>query len=294
MNSFLIPICLLLLLTISHLVIVSKRLATITSNAIFKIQHWTSTNEYALYRQSQQQKVLFTSLIFVIPLILYKTLIKYNTGIDAIDMTFLGGILLISLYCIWLNATKLNANIPQNSLNNTMDYQKNEEIELSKSIQGNSAIEADLKLVEAHDDSLAPTNLLIEPHNELISNTKFPNDIKRFEEFISSHEEFKYFNKKKRLFELSKFSMNGRHTLEDSHACFLLQAYYFEEIKKRSFSNSKVNSYYHLKTNKFFNNEHPINPATLSHFRKTYIRDSGISVLKENEFYRELLKFHKK
>ncbi|MFI8605641.1 hypothetical protein ACIGCP_14340 [Cellulophaga baltica] len=295
MNSFLIPICIFLLLTISHLAIVSKRLATISSNAIFEIQSWTSTNEYVKYRQSQQQKVFFTILLFLIPLVLFKTLLEYHSGNNALDMILMIGTISIMLYCIWLNVFKLNANKPQHNLI-VNERNENIEIKLSESIQtnSNSVIEADLKLVELQDDNLAPTNLLIEANNEIISNTKVPNDLKRYEEFISSHEEFKYFNKQNRQFELSKFSMNGRHTLEDSHACYLLQAYYFEEIKKRSFSNCKVNTTYHLKMNEFFNNEKQVKPSTLSHFRRTYINDSGMSVIKENEFYKELLKFHKK
>jgi hypothetical protein len=287
MNSFIIPICLFFLLAISHLAIVSQKLATISSNAIFKVQYWTTTNEYVQYRQSQQQKALFTSLIFVTPLILYKILIEYNTGVDAIDMTFLVGIILVSLYCIWLNVFKLNANMPQY---NSIDNQNNEnvEIKLSKSVQAN------LKFVEANDNNMTPANQLSESTNEIISNTKVSSDIKLFEEFIKSHEDLTFFNKKNREFELSDFSINGRNTLIQSHACYILIVYFFEEIKKSNAYNGKISTDYYEPINVFFNNKNLVKPSTLYHFRRQYLKNSGIVNLKESEFYKELLKFHKK
>ncbi len=270
MNTFLLLIYIFLLISIIHLAFFSNRLSIQFSKFLFDSIDYDNFKDYYSYKTKVNQTIFFSIVSFLFPLVSYKLLITYNSGNDTIDLIFLSCIILIALFGLWLDIKQIDC------------IQLNKEIEICTT-----------PTLLDYDTSSSLPQIKVNVETSLNS-YDVSHDIKLFQEFLQSHSEFEDFDIKKKQFELSSYSINGKTILKHTHACLILIVFFYEEILYSKSYLDELSPNYYTPLNTYFNLSLEIDKTNWSSFKKKYIKDLGVISLKQSEFYSKLLIFHKK
>lgn len=211
---------------------------------------------------SDRIKLTLVFAFFIAPFVFLKQLWDLNHKNDFFNYICLSLIILSMIFCIWIIRKVINTDF----------YLKSKKFH---------KIESALPEISKYKENT---------QTELIIN----ND--KYDDYLEKIKDFEYFDNTSNSFELTTFKINLNNSLISKHAYMILIVFWFEEVLKNKSYLDKLDSLYYEKINNLYlkNINSTISKQNWRYFKKQYLVDLKINDLKESDFYKELLKFHKK